>query len=120
MSAVAAPMPVANPMRQPPVIVRRMQSSPIGPTGAAIEKPTARPSRPANRVASMRTLSAFLPVPARDSAFRWTGSEATLYTGGAMSGTPFIKMHGLGNDFVVLDARAHAIVLDDARARAIA
>jgi diaminopimelate epimerase len=37
-----------------------------------------------------------------------------------MSGTPFIKMHGLGNDFVVLDARAHAIVLDDARARAIA
>ena len=37
-----------------------------------------------------------------------------------MSGTPFIKMHGLGNDFVVLDARAHAIVLDDAHARAIA
>jgi diaminopimelate epimerase len=37
-----------------------------------------------------------------------------------MSGTPFIKMHGLGNDFVVLDARAHAIVLGDACARAIA
>ena len=37
-----------------------------------------------------------------------------------MAGTPFIKMHGLGNDFVVLDARTHAIALDDARARAIA
>ena len=37
-----------------------------------------------------------------------------------MGGTPFIKMHGLGNDFVVLDARAHAIPLDDNGARAIA
>jgi diaminopimelate epimerase len=37
-----------------------------------------------------------------------------------MAGTPFIKMHGLGNDFVVLDARAHPIALDDGRARAIA
>ena len=37
-----------------------------------------------------------------------------------MGGTPFIKMHGLGNDFVVLDARTHAIPLDNARARAIA
>jgi diaminopimelate epimerase len=37
-----------------------------------------------------------------------------------MAGTPFIKMHGLGNDFVVLDARTQEIALDDARARAIA
>jgi diaminopimelate epimerase len=37
-----------------------------------------------------------------------------------MRGTPFIKMHGLGNDFVVLDARAEAIALDAAAARAIA
>jgi len=37
-----------------------------------------------------------------------------------MGGTPFIKMHGLGNDFVVLDARAHGLALDDAHARAIA
>jgi diaminopimelate epimerase len=37
-----------------------------------------------------------------------------------MRGTDFIKMHGLGNDFVVLDARAHAIALDAAAARAIA
>ena len=37
-----------------------------------------------------------------------------------MAGTPFIKMHGLGNDFVVFDARTQALALDDARARAIA
>src|SRR5277367_5431014 len=37
-----------------------------------------------------------------------------------MGNTPFIKMHGLGNDFVVFDARAHGLVLDDAHARAIA
>jgi diaminopimelate epimerase len=37
-----------------------------------------------------------------------------------MAGIPFIKMHGLGNDFVVFDARSHALALDDGRARAIA
>ena len=37
-----------------------------------------------------------------------------------MSGTPFVKMHGLGNDFVVFDARERALLLDDAHARAIA
>jgi diaminopimelate epimerase len=37
-----------------------------------------------------------------------------------MGDTPFIKMHGLGNDFVVFDARAHVLALDDTRARAIA
>lgn len=38
----------------------------------------------------------------------------------AIVGLPFRKMHGLGNDFVVLDARAHPIPLSDAAARAIA
>jgi len=33
---------------------------------------------------------------------------------------PFIKMHGLGNDFVVLDARAREISLSADQARAIA
>ncbi|CUW38215.1 Diaminopimelate epimerase [Magnetospirillum sp. XM-1] len=33
---------------------------------------------------------------------------------------PFLKMHGLGNDFVVLDARARAFDLTPARVRAIA
>lgn len=33
---------------------------------------------------------------------------------------PFRKMHGLGNDFVVLDARAHKLALDAARVRRIA
>ena len=37
-----------------------------------------------------------------------------------MPPVPFIKMHGLGNDFVVLDARARALPLDEAAARAIA
>jgi diaminopimelate epimerase len=37
-----------------------------------------------------------------------------------MRGTPFIKMHGLGNDFVVLDARKQKLALDAAAARAIA
>ncbi len=38
----------------------------------------------------------------------------------AMSGTQFIKMHGLGNDFVIVDARLGGIALDADRARAIA
>jgi diaminopimelate epimerase len=33
---------------------------------------------------------------------------------------PFIKMHGLGNDFVVLDAREQMLALDDKAARRIA
>ena len=32
----------------------------------------------------------------------------------------FVKMHGLGNDFVVIDARDRPFAVDDARARAIA
>jgi diaminopimelate epimerase len=37
-----------------------------------------------------------------------------------MTGLPFIKMHGLGNDFVVLDARKRPIALTDAATKAIA
>ncbi len=37
-----------------------------------------------------------------------------------MNNTPFIKMHGLGNDFVILDARTRDITLDGLSARAIA
>ncbi len=37
-----------------------------------------------------------------------------------MSGFDFTKMHGLGNDFVIIDARARPVTLDDARARALA
>lgn len=36
------------------------------------------------------------------------------------AGIPFVKMHGLGNDFVVFDARDHALVLTDAQIAAIA
>lgn len=37
-----------------------------------------------------------------------------------MSGIAFTKMHGLGNDFVIIDTRAAPLALDEARARAIA
>jgi diaminopimelate epimerase len=37
-----------------------------------------------------------------------------------MRGTPFLKMHGLGNDFVVLDGRGRQLALDAAATRAIA
>ncbi len=37
-----------------------------------------------------------------------------------MAQTPFTKMHGLGNDFVVIDARPQPTLLDGAEARAIA
>jgi diaminopimelate epimerase len=37
-----------------------------------------------------------------------------------MTPTPFLKMHGLGNDFVVIDARKHAVELNEARTQAIA
>jgi diaminopimelate epimerase len=37
-----------------------------------------------------------------------------------MAGTPFLKMHGLGNDFVVLDAREGVLDLTMPRRRAIA
>ena len=37
-----------------------------------------------------------------------------------MQERPFIKMHGLGNDFVVIDARAEPFALGDPSARAIA
>jgi diaminopimelate epimerase len=37
-----------------------------------------------------------------------------------MRSMPFIKMHGLGNDFVVLDARDDALALNDEATRAIA
>ena len=37
-----------------------------------------------------------------------------------MSGTPFLKMHGLGNDFVILDGRSRALDLPLERRRSIA
>ena len=37
-----------------------------------------------------------------------------------MTGTPFLKMHGLGNDFVLLDARAADLELTPERRRTIA
>ncbi|MDO9545201.1 MAG: hypothetical protein Q7J07_00430 [Pelolinea sp.] len=42
-SADAAPKPLAKPDLNPFCSVRRMHSTPIGPTGAAIEKPSTIP-----------------------------------------------------------------------------
>jgi len=39
---------------------------------------------------------------------------------GTPSGLPFMKMHGLGNDFVVIDARSGAVDVTPALARALA
>src|SRR5260221_7817311 len=48
-SADAAPRPDTSPAARPCASVRRMHSTPIGPTGAAIEKPISNPfsSKPA-------------------------------------------------------------------------
>src|SRR6185295_3731892 len=40
--------------------------------------------------------------------------------GSKAGGTPFLKMHGLGNDFVILDGRAKALDLPVDRRRRIA
>jgi diaminopimelate epimerase len=37
-----------------------------------------------------------------------------------MSSIPFIKMHGLGNDFVIIDGRRHPVALSDGEIRAVA
>lgn len=43
-----------------------------------------------------------------------------MTTGSTIEGLPFRKMHGLGNDFVVLDARARPLELSESQVRAIA
>ena len=50
---------------------------------------------------------------------RWTGEAATPYIT-AMTAIAFTKMHGLGNDFVVIDLRGHPLAIGEAAARAIA
>jgi diaminopimelate epimerase len=47
-------------------------------------------------------------------------TKAPGHIASAMTPTPFLKMHGLGNDFVVIDVRKHAIDLNEARTRHIA
>lgn len=47
-------------------------------------------------------------------------APAAGHIASVMTPTPFLKMHGLGNDFVVIDGRKRAIDLNDARAQRIA
>ena len=51
---------------------------------------------------------------------RWLSASAVPYIAGMSDARPFIKMHGLGNDFVVIDARAKPLALSEAATRAIA
>ena len=44
-SAVAAPSPDTKPTSRPIASVRRMQRTPIGPTGAAMARPRMKPRR---------------------------------------------------------------------------
>src|SRR5579859_3753087 len=75
------PKPIASPARGPPVSVRRMHSMPIGPTGAAIARPT--PAEVTKRlavdmgkpwsvvlIAQFDTRSAVITWPAIDDANR--------------------------------------------------
>src|SRR5512133_850414 len=48
-SAVAAPSPDIKPEARPSARVRRMHNTPIGPTGAAMEKPIRRPRKKRER-----------------------------------------------------------------------
>lgn len=56
-------------------------------------------------------------TPGTDAA-RWTAAPR-FPTSRRMNGR-FSKMHGLGNDFVVIDARSEPVAMSPARARAIA
>ena len=55
----------------------------------------------------------------RGAAPRWTTAAAALYYR-PMNGVPFVKMHGLGNDFAVVDERGGAPGPDGGRVRALA
>ncbi|MFL2771831.1 MAG: diaminopimelate epimerase [Rhodospirillaceae bacterium] len=55
----------------------------------------------------------------------WTRGPAEPYKplmndNSIIEGLPFLKMHGLGNDFVILDARGRPISLSESQVRAIA
>ncbi len=70
----------------------------------------------------MRGGQAFFPAPCgRD--WRVAGgrriSRAMRMDPSPRPGPVFLKMHGLGNDFVVIDARSHAVALSTAAVRAI-
>ena len=66
------------------------------------------------RFADLDPAAHIAPVKALDSGV------ALRHIGRAMAGLPFIKMHGLGNDFVVIDGRATTVSLDPAWVRAVA
>jgi len=76
------------------------------------------PAQAAFHMAAFRAANRPRPAPARPEICGQPGNAGHINP--VMSGLPFIKMHGLGNDFVVLDGRAAPVALTAARARAIA
>ena len=62
-SAVAAPRPEMKPDARPSANVRRMHSTPIGPTGAAIEKPMMNPRSKKLMLATPPTTPYYSPPP---------------------------------------------------------
>jgi len=60
------------------------------------------------------------PWPTADLLGEGLGGQAAAAYKAAMSALPFIKMHGLGNDFVVFDARTAPIRLTRAERHAMA
>lgn len=63
-------------------------------------------------------------APFRDVA-HWTPTGAAFYNAETMTafirlGRPFVKMHGLGNDFIVFDAREIPLALSDQQVCALA
>jgi len=58
-------------------------------------------------------------MPADSAAGEWRGPRSRPITP-LMGALPFLKMHGLGNDFVVIDARRAGVALGRDRVRAIA
>lgn len=67
------------------------------------------------RVRSLNDFLTFAKMPARKSRTSNHFQCATLSIenrSASMNSLPFVKMHGLGNDFVVIDARSEKIALD--------
>src|SRR5207302_3418919 len=105
--AAAAPREPGRSRRGPPPLAarpsRRAAGLPLRPASAS---PT--PDASASRVGHAQL---DMPIGL---------DRARRHISGAMRSIPFRKMHGLGNDFVVLDARRRPLVVDEAVARALA
>ena len=74
ISAVAAPIPDKKPVNLPLESVRRIQSTPIGPTGAAMDKPINKPRKNKNQ------FSVTISKPSEAENQKGTSSMMSLFT----------------------------------------